>query len=53
MDTRSRGSSHGRYRNGQSLVDEFISERYSLDQINEGYADMLKARHQRAALIID
>ena len=44
---------HALYRNGRLLVDELISKRYSLDQINEGYADMLKGGHKRGVLIFD
>ena len=34
-------------------VDELISRRYSLDRINEGYADMLAGGHKRGVLIFD
>ncbi len=44
---------HGFYRNGNLLVDELISKRYPLDQINEGYADMLKGGHKRGVIIFD
>ena len=44
---------HGLYRNGKLLVEELISKRYSLDQINEGYADMLKGGHKRGVLVFD
>jgi len=30
-----------------------ISKRYRLDQINEGYADLLKGGHKRGVLIFD
>lgn len=47
------GRLHGLYRNGRLLVDELISRRYSLDRINEGYADMLAGGHKRGVLIFD
>ena len=28
------------YRNGQLLLDELVTRTYSLEQINEGYADL-------------
>ena len=28
------------YREGELKLDELITKRYSLDQVNEGYADM-------------
>ena len=47
------GRLYGLYRNGRLLVDELISKRYSLDQINEGYADLLRGGHKRGVLIFD
>ena len=47
------GRLYGLYRNGRLLVDELISKRYSLDRINEGYADMLAGGHKRGVLIFD
>jgi len=43
----------GFYRSGQLQIEEMISKRYSLDQINEGYADLLKGGHKRGVLIFD
>jgi S-(hydroxymethyl)glutathione dehydrogenase/alcohol dehydrogenase len=40
----------GFYRSGQLQVEEMISKRYRLDQINEGYADMLRGGHKRGVL---
>jgi len=39
------------YRNGDLRLDELITRRYSLDQINEGYRDMLEGRNIRGVLI--
>ena len=39
------------YRNGQLKLDELITNTYSLDQINEGYADMLSNKNIRGVIV--
>jgi S-(hydroxymethyl)glutathione dehydrogenase/alcohol dehydrogenase len=39
------------YRAGDLRLDELITQRYSLDQINQGYKDMLEGRNIRGVLI--
>ena len=41
------------YRRGRLMVDELISKRYPFEEINEGYADLLKGGHKRGVLIFD
>jgi NDMA-dependent alcohol dehydrogenase len=41
------------YRHGQIKLDELITRRYRLDQVNEGYADMLAGKNIRGVLIFD
>jgi NDMA-dependent alcohol dehydrogenase len=41
------------YRRGQLKLDELISTRYSLDEINEGYADMHSGRNLRGIVVFD
>ena len=41
------------YRSGQLLLDELISARYRLEQINEAYADLLKGGHKRGVILFD
>jgi Zn-dependent alcohol dehydrogenase len=39
------------YRHGQIKLDELITARYALDQINQGYADMLAGKNIRGVLV--
>jgi S-(hydroxymethyl)glutathione dehydrogenase/alcohol dehydrogenase len=41
------------YRRGQLKLDELITIRYSLDQINEGYADIHAGRNIRGVIVFD
>jgi S-(hydroxymethyl)glutathione dehydrogenase/alcohol dehydrogenase len=41
------------YKSGQLLLDELISARYRLEQINEAYADLLKGGHKRGVILFD
>lgn len=41
------------YQSGKLKVDELITRRYTLDQVNEGYQDMLDGRNIRGVVIID
>ena len=41
------------YRNGQLLLDETVTAEYKLDDINEGYDDMLAGRNIRGVIIHD
>lgn len=41
------------YKSGKLKVDELITRRYTLDQVNEGYQDMLDGRNIRGVVIID
>lgn len=41
------------YRTGKLLLDELISKRYKLTEINEAYADLLKGGHKRGVIIFD
>jgi S-(hydroxymethyl)glutathione dehydrogenase/alcohol dehydrogenase len=41
------------YKSGKLKVDELVTRRYSLDQVNEGYQDMLDGRNIRGVVIID
>ncbi|HZU18828.1 MAG TPA: alcohol dehydrogenase, partial [Candidatus Dormibacteraeota bacterium] len=41
----------GLYRAGQLKLDELITRRYSLEQINEGYRDMLEGRNIRGVIV--
>ena len=43
----------GLYKNGDLKLDELITRRYSLDEINQGYEDMLAGRNIRGVLIHD
>ncbi|WP_019873995.1 NDMA-dependent alcohol dehydrogenase [Sporichthya polymorpha] len=38
------------YRNGKIKLDELVTKRYTLDQVNEGYDDMLEGRTIRGVL---
>jgi NDMA-dependent alcohol dehydrogenase len=41
----------GLYRSGDLKLDELITRRYRLDQVNEGYRDMLEGRNVRGVII--
>ena len=43
----------GLYKNGDLKLDELITNRYKLDNINQGYEDMLAGRNIRGVLIHD
>jgi S-(hydroxymethyl)glutathione dehydrogenase/alcohol dehydrogenase len=43
----------GLYRSGDMKLDELITRRYSLDQVNEGYQDMLDGKNIRGVMIFD
>jgi alcohol dehydrogenase (nicotinoprotein) len=39
------------YKSGKVKLDELITTRYSLDQVNQGYEDMLAGRNIRGVII--
>jgi S-(hydroxymethyl)glutathione dehydrogenase/alcohol dehydrogenase len=39
------------YRRGQLKLDELITGRYSLDEINQGYLDMREGRNLRGIVV--
>ena len=41
----------GLYQAGKLKLDELITRRYSLDQVNEGYQDMLDGKNIRGVII--
>jgi alcohol dehydrogenase (nicotinoprotein) len=41
----------GMYQAGKLKLDELISKRYTLDQINEGYADLLEGKNIRGVIV--
>ena len=41
------------YKSGKLMVDELISKRYSLNEINEAYSDLLDGGHKRGVLMIN
>ena len=41
----------GLYRQGQLKLDELITTKYSLDQINDGYNDLLAGKNIRGVMI--
>jgi S-(hydroxymethyl)glutathione dehydrogenase/alcohol dehydrogenase len=41
------------YTSGRLKLDEVITTRYSLDQVNEGYADMHAGRNVRGVITFD
>ena len=43
----------GMYRDGQLKLDELITRRYSLDQINEGYEAMRQGENIRGVIVYD
>jgi alcohol dehydrogenase (nicotinoprotein) len=40
----------GLYQRGELLLDELVSKHYSLDEINEGYADLAAGRNARGVI---
>jgi S-(hydroxymethyl)glutathione dehydrogenase/alcohol dehydrogenase len=41
----------GLYQAGKLKLDELITRRYKLDEVNEGYQDMLDGRNIRGVII--
>ncbi len=41
------------YREGVLKLDELVTRRYSLDEVNQGYADMLEGRNIRGVIAFD
>ena len=41
------------YQAGQLHLDELITQTYTLDQINEGYADMHAGKNMRGVIVYD
>ena len=41
------------YRSGQLRLDELVTKQYTLDQINEGYADMHAGTNMRGVIVYD
>jgi S-(hydroxymethyl)glutathione dehydrogenase / alcohol dehydrogenase len=41
------------YREGVLKIDELVTRRYTLDQVNEGYADMLDGKNIRGVITFD
>ena len=41
----------GMYQAGKLKLDELITKRYTLDQINEGYQDLLDGKNIRGVLV--
>ena len=41
------------YRHGQLKLDELTTRTYTLDQINQGYADMLAGENIRGVVVFD
>ena len=41
----------GLWRNGQLRLEELVSQRYELDAINKGYADMHAGRNIRGLIV--
>ena len=41
------------YRHGQLKLDELVTQTYRLDQINQGYEDMLAGRNIRGVIVFD
>jgi S-(hydroxymethyl)glutathione dehydrogenase/alcohol dehydrogenase len=39
------------YQAGRLKLDELITKRYTLDQINEGYADLLDGKNIRGVIV--
>ena len=43
----------GLYREGELKLDELITRRYPLDQINDGYQDMRDGKNIRGVIVYD
>lgn len=43
----------GLYRDGRLKLDELITRRYTLDEVNQGYEDMLRGRNIRGVIVHD
>ena len=43
----------GLYRAGRLKLDELVSRRYALDEVNEGYRDMLDGKNMRGVIVHD
>jgi S-(hydroxymethyl)glutathione dehydrogenase/alcohol dehydrogenase len=41
----------GLYKSGHLKLDEIITQRYSLEQVNEGYHDLLAGKNVRGVVI--
>ncbi len=41
------------YQAGQLMLDEMVTTTYTLDQVNEGYADMLDNKNVRGVILFD
>ncbi|MGI6876151.1 alcohol dehydrogenase, partial [Amycolatopsis sp. 3B14] len=41
----------GLYRSGDLKLDELITRRYTLDQVNDGYQDMLDGKNIRGVIV--
>ncbi len=41
------------YRSGNLKLDELVTRTYSLDEINEGYADMSDGKNIRGVILFD
>jgi S-(hydroxymethyl)glutathione dehydrogenase/alcohol dehydrogenase len=41
----------GLYRAGQLKLDELITRRYRLEELNQGYADLMEGRNIRGVLL--
>jgi S-(hydroxymethyl)glutathione dehydrogenase/alcohol dehydrogenase len=41
------------YEQGQLDLDEMVTKTYALEQVNEGYADMLEGRTVRGVIVFD
>jgi alcohol dehydrogenase (nicotinoprotein) len=41
----------GLYRSGHLKLDEIITARYSLEQVNEGYRDLLAGKNIRGVIV--
>ena len=43
----------GLYENGQIKLDELITRRYTLDEVNQGYEDLRNGHNIRGILVFD
>jgi S-(hydroxymethyl)glutathione dehydrogenase/alcohol dehydrogenase len=39
------------YQAGQLKLDELVTERYTLDQVNQGYADLVAGKNIRGVVV--